>query len=206
MSFISRFTKRDLGFALLTGLITGTIGWKIFETLNVPQFQDISWAALIIVVPILWVLGVLLGYFLGQWMEFFNQFGKFAAIGFTNAAVDFGVLNALILQTGFFEGKGYAVLKSISFIVALLSSYVWNKFWAFRSKNVQGGGIEFLKFVVVTLISFGINVGMASLVATYIEPIRGFDAHTWANVAAVVGSGVALVFSFIGFKKAVFRR
>src|SRR3989344_6235907 len=143
MNLIQKITKRDLAFAVLTGLITGTIAWRIFEFLNIPVIHwgkiqvicpfvppcfsnyeyFIPWIALVIIVPILWILGVLLGYFLGQWLNFFNQFGKFAAIGFTNAAVDFGVLNMLIFYTGIFDGKGYSGLKSISFCIALLSSY-----------------------------------------------------------------------------------
>lgn len=206
MSFVQRFTGRDLRFATLTGLISGFIGWRLFAALGVPEFQGIPWEALIIIVPILWVLGVLLGYFLGQWFEFFNQFGKFTAIGFTNAAVDFGVLNLLIAQTGFLEGKGYAGLKSISFIIALLMSYIWNKYWAFRSQNSRGGAGEFFRFFLVTVLSFGLNVSVAYFVATHMEPVLGLDARAWANVAAVAGSGIALVFSFMGFKKAVFKR
>jgi putative flippase GtrA len=138
-------------------------------------------------------------------LNFFNQFGKFAAIGFTNAAVDFGVLNILISQTGFLEGRGYAGIKSISFIVALLSSYVWNKYWAFKS-NSGGGAAEFFKFFLVTIVSFVINVGSSSMVVTYISPLAGIDPHAWANVGAVVGSALGLIFSFVGFKFVVFRQ
>src|SRR3989344_6255272 len=204
MSFLQRFTRRDLGFAVLTGLITGTIGWRIFEFLKTPEFYNIPWSLLIVVVPVLWILGVLLGYLLGQWLNFFNQFGKFAAIGFTNAAVDFGILNILISQTGFVDGKGYSAMKSISFLIALCSSYIWNKYWAFHSKNNEGGATEFGKFFIVTVVSFSINVGIATLVVNYIQPFAGLNAHIWANVGAVAGSAIALVFSFVGFKLAVF--
>src|SRR3989344_1857236 len=221
MNFLRKFTKRDLGFAVLTGLLTGTIGWKIFEFLKIPELlssgincdmgycfgsatDGISWTWLIFLVPVLWILGVLLGYLLGEWLEFFNQFGKFSAIGFTNAAVDFGILNILISQTGFVDGKGYSAMKSISFLIALCSSYIWNKYWAFHSKNNEGGATEFGKFFIVTVVSFSINVGIATLVVNYIQPFAGLNAHIWANVGAVAGSAIALVFSFVGFKLAVF--
>lgn len=166
----------------------------------------IPWISLVVIVPILWILGVLLGYFLGQWLQFFNQFGKFAAIGFTNAAVDFAILNLEIALTGVSAGVGYSVMKGASFIAALLSSYIWNKYWAFNAGNSGGGGVEFSKFVVVTVISFLINVGAASLVVNYIHPMFGMNAHTWANIGAVAGSAIALIFSFVGFKLAVFKR
>ncbi len=205
MDFLKKFTKRDLGFAVLTGLITGTIAWPVFNFLNVPEFQSISWSALIIAVPIFWILGVLLGYFLGQWFQFFDQFGKFAAIGFTNAAVDFGVLDFLIAASGITSGSGYVGFKTISFIVALACSYMWNKYWTFSATQSQNVIIEFLKFVSVAVVSILINVGVASLIVNYIHPILGLNAEQWANLGAVVGAGIALVFSFIGFRIAVFK-
>ena len=60
MNFIQKFTKRDLGFAVLTGLITGVIMWRVFEFLKTPEFYNLPWIALVVVVPILWILGVLL--------------------------------------------------------------------------------------------------------------------------------------------------
>ncbi len=215
MNFVSKFTKLDLGFAVLTGLLTGTIGWRIFEFLRIPEVYNIPWSLLIVVVPILWILGVLLGYLLGQWFAFFNQFGKFAAIGFTNAAVDFGILNILISQTGFVDGRGYSAMKSISFLIALCSSYIWNKYWAFKPTGEsasggrvhnEGGVTEFGKFFIVTVVSFSINVGIATLVVNYIQPFAGLNEHVWANVGAVSGSAIALIFSFVGFKLAVFKR
>ncbi len=207
MNFISKFTKRDLFFSVVTGLITGAIAWQILAYLRPGFFQGAVWGtAFIVGVPVLWALGVLLGYLLGEWMDFFNQFGKFAAIGFTNAAVDFGILNILISYTGFTGGNGYAGMKAISFTAALLSSYVWNKYWAFNASSSHGGGGEFGKFVLVTLVSFVINVSTAYFVVNYIHPVLGMNAQQWANIGAAAGSAVALIFSFIGFKLAVFRK
>ncbi len=205
MNFINKFTKRDLQFSLLTGLITGFITWRIFHFLHVPEFHNIHWSVLVGLIPILWVLGVLLGYFLGQWLKFFNQFGKFTAIGFTNFVVTAGVLNILLSITGYVSGIGYSLISSISFIVGLLSSYIWNKYWAFKSYNNQNGGQEFIKFFTVTVVAFIINVSIASFVVNYIHPFVGINAHTWANIGAIAGSAVALIFSFIGFKTIVFK-
>ncbi len=206
MPFLYRFTKRDLCFALLTGVITGGIGWKVFEYLQVPMLFGISWSALVFVVPIVWIFGVLLGYFLGQWMEFFNQFGKFATIGFTNFAVNAGVLNILLHQTGYVRGIGYSVITGISFIVAMCFSYIWNKFWAFRSNGNSQGAVEFAKFVGVTVLAFAVNVAIASFIVNFVPPVLDMTAHQWANVGTLVGSAAGLIFSFAGYRLAVFRR
>ncbi len=212
MSFISKFTKRDFYFSVITGCITGFAAWRIFEFLSrasVPGDIDISrgfslsW--LILIIPLLWIIGVNLGYFLGRWLKFFNQFGKFAAIGFTNAAVDFGVLNFLIANTGITSGGWYSVFKGISFLSAIVPSYFWNKYWAFESTE-GSGGFEFVKFVSIAVVSIFINTGTASLVVNYIHPLAGLSPAVWANVGAVAGSAVALIFSFIGFKMMVFKK
>ncbi len=205
MSFVSKFTKRDLGFAVLTGALTGTIGWQIFVFLKTPEVYGLPWMSLIVIVPIVWILGVMLGYLLGQWLNFFNQFGKFAAIGFTNFAVTAGVLNILLYNTGYTSGIGYSIISGASFIVGVLSSYIWNKYWAFKSKNNEGGAGEFAKFFIVTIIAFIVNVSIASLVVNFVHPLGGLTPNAWANVGTVAGSACGLIFSFVGFKLAVFK-
>ena len=226
------FTKKDFYFSVVTGIVTGFVAWKVLEFLGIsvvnildtancpgctpgglcphiyciPDYL-ISFSAywLVLIVPVLWILGVNLGYFLGRWLAFFNQFGKFAAIGFTNAAVDFGVLNLLIANTGITAGIWYSVFKATSFISAVIPSYFWNKHWAFEAKE-DGGGFEFAKFISVAVVSILINTGVASLVVNFIDPVLGFDVKVWANVGAVAGSAVALILSFVGFKKIVFKQ
>ena len=200
-----RFTKKDFYFSVVTGIITGFSAWRIFEYLAVTKFWGYSFAWFLLVVPVLWILGVNLGYFLGRWLKFFNQFSKFAAIGFTNAAVDFGVLNLLIVNTGISVGGWYPIFKGISFISAIIPSYFWNKYWAFEAVE-GGGGFEFAKFMSVAIVSIFINTGIASLVVNYVNPLGGLNLEVWANVGAVAGSAVALIFSFVGFKVAVFKK
>jgi len=199
------FNKKDFYFSIVTGCITGFSAWRIFEYLEVSKFGGYSFAWFLLVVPVLWILGVNLGYFLGRWLSFFNQFGKFAAIGFTNAAVDFGVLNLLIANTGISSGGWYPVFKGISFISAIIPSYFWNKYWAFEVKE-GGGGFEFAKFMSVAVVAIFINTGTASLIVNYVNPLGGLNLEVWANVGAVAGSAVALMFSFVGFKLAVFKK
>ena len=205
MNFFHKFTKRDLGFAVLTGLITGIIGWRILEFLKTPEIHGVPWVSLALIIPILWILGVLLGYLLGQWLDFFNQFGKFAAIGFTNFAVTTGTLNFLLSLTSYSSGFGYFLISAISFVVGVVSSYVWNKSWAFRSDTTPASFAEFFKFITVMLVALAVNVIVSSFVVNYIHPLAGMDANTWANMGVVAGAACGLIFSFVGFRTAVFK-
>ncbi|OGM98780.1 MAG: hypothetical protein A2817_00200 [Candidatus Yanofskybacteria bacterium RIFCSPHIGHO2_01_FULL_39_8b] len=198
------FTKKDFISSIITGFYTGLIAWRVFVFIEKPDFFGISLAWLIVFVPVLWVLGVNLGYFLGKWMPFFNQFGKYAAVGFTNAAVDFGVLNLLIAYSGIASGFIFSIFKGASFIIAVTHSYFWNKYWAFQDRTTEQKG-EFFKFFVVNTIVAAINIGTASFVVNSIEPQFGLDTNVWANIGAVIGSAVALIFNFIGFRLVVFK-
>ncbi len=200
-----KFTKRDFVFSVATGLITGFSAWRIFDFLKVPVYAGIPYAWLLIIVPVIWIFGVNFGYFLGRWFSPFNQFGKFVTIGFTNAAIDFGVLNLLIAGTGFSTGIWYPAFKAVSFICAVIPSFFWNKYWAFGAGKSGSGKAEFLKFMSVMIIAILINDGAASLVVNFVNPILGLSTTAWANVSAIVGSAVALIFSFTGFKVAVFK-
>lgn len=200
----TKFSKKDLIFSLITGFTTGFIVWRILNFLNAFSVNGISFAWLILFVPILWILGINLGYFLGRWFQFFNQFGKFSAIGFTNAAVDFGVLNLLIFYSGTATGILFAVFKGISFVAAVIHSYFWNKYWVFDAGATSINSQEFFKFFSITLIALLINVAIASIIVNFIGPQFGLTNEAWANVSAAIGSAIALIASFVGYRKKVF--
>ena len=203
---MGKFTGRDFYFSVITGFYAGLIAWRVFVFLELPEFVGVSYAWLIIFVPILWILGVNLGYFLGRWLAFFNQFGKFSVVGFTNAAVFFGILNTLIYWSDINRGLWYSVFVASAFIIGTTHSYFWNKFWVFQAIDREVGGEEFGKFLSVSVLAGLINVSIASGVVNFINPFFGLTLDQWANIGGVAGSAISLVASFIGFKLAVFRK
>jgi putative flippase GtrA len=186
---------------MISGLMTGVVVWRLTIFLGIPEFFNIKYYWLIVAVPILWFVGVNLGYFLGQFIKPFNQFGKFTAVGFTNAAVDFGILNLFIFLTGIAVLPWYAVFKTVSFVAGLMNSYLFNKHWTFEAGKSQGGLKEFFSFGGVVIFAFFVNVGTASLIVNFVNPIGDLTPEAWANVGAIVGSAAALLLSFGGFKK-----
>ncbi len=219
---MNKFTKKDLMSTVVTGLYSGFIAWRIFEFLNLDIFDKLrvniifhllgqpnahlSSAWMMLLIPIIWIIGVNFGYFLGRWMPFFNQFGRFAVIGFTNFVVYSGVLNLLIATTGISSGSWYSIFVGVAFVGGALHSYGWNKFWVFESGSSAGGASEFGKFILVSVISGLINVAVASFLVNYIHPLFGITPEAWANVGGIAGSAAALVFSFVGFRIVVFRK
>ncbi|MDP2647955.1 MAG: GtrA family protein [Candidatus Yanofskybacteria bacterium] len=201
---MKKFTSRDLLSSLITGLTTGIIAWRILEYLDVYQF-GFSSAWLVLITPLLWIVGVNLGYYLGRHIDFFTRFGRFAAIGFTNAAVDFGALYGFIAIFGEARGLTFSLYKAVAFGIAVIHSYFWNKYWTFDAGQSPTSSKQFVSFVAVALVSLLVNVGIATLV--YESAVAtGSDPKIWAGISAVAGSAAALVFSYLGFKILVFKK
>ena len=203
---MNHFTKKDFYFSLITGLYAGLIVYLVFDFLKIPELFNIPWPLLIVIMPVVWILGINLGYFLGRWMSFFSQFGRFAAIGLTNAAVFFGVLNLFIIFSEINKGIWYSVFVASAFTVGTIHSYFWNKYWVFQATKNGVSGEEFGKFAGVAIIAGLINVGIASFVVNVLNPVLGLTLDQWANMGGVVGSASALIVSFVGFKLVVFKK
>lgn len=184
----------------------GLIAAPLFIFLNIGREIGVLWWHLAWVIPLLWVLGVYLGYKLSRFFPWLFQFSKFAAVGFSNAAVDFGVLNILIFTSGAAAGILFSVFKTVSFIAATINSYFWNKFWTFEAGKTGVGTGEFAKFLAVSVVGVLVNVGFASAVVNLTDPQFGFNPEQWANVGAVVGSATALIWNFLGYKLIVFKK
>ena len=134
----------------------------------------------------------------------FFQFIKFLCVGLINTGVDFGVLNLLMFLTGITVGVGYSFFKAISFTVAVINSYFLNKRWTFRREGKMEKK-EFIKFLIISLIAFGINVSTASLLVNLIGPIGNISSYLWANISALAATVFTTFINFFGYKYFVFK-
>jgi len=200
-----KFSRNDFISCLITGLTAGIISWRITAFLDINLILNLPIWSLVFIIPILWIVGVKLGYFLGQWFNFFNRLGKFAAVGFTSFTVDMMTLNLLFFIFGITTGVAYPIFKTISFSIAIAHSYIWNRYWVFGSSEYNPVGPELLKFIGVVAVGLIINVSVSSFVASIIGPHFGLSLHAWANISAISGAAAALLSSFIGFGSVVFK-
>ncbi len=63
------------------------------------------------------------------------QFFRFAAIGFLNTGLNFLILNTLSKFFGISQGWSLGAMGAVSFIFAVIQSYLWNRTWAFGSES-----------------------------------------------------------------------
>lgn len=129
------------------------------------------------------------------------QFVKFAVVGVSNTAVDW-IVYYLLINFIFFEVSEKSIAKLISFIVAVINSYIWNTIWTFKeeykktisgkSAGVNKRGVIFIRFVVVSLIGWGVNYLAFKLT---ISKITQPDI-----IALIIASGAAVIWNFFANK------
>jgi len=198
--------KNDIPYSIITGVIAGAIAWRIALFLELPGYMGLSYAWLIVIIPIVWIAGINFGYALGRIFNFFNQFGRFAVIGFTNALVDFGYLNLLIAYTGLEQGIWFSVFKGASFVVANISSYIWNRYWTFEITDKSAHTNEYVQYLMISVVALIVNVIAASIVVNIMGPSFNLSLLIWANIGAITGSAAALIVNFVGYKLVVFKK
>jgi len=194
--------KKDVVGGSVIGLVASIMAFFVLFNLNLGITPLL---APLVLVP-LCLLGIFVARFLSQYIPFFYKFGKFGEVGGLNWLIDMGVLNILILITGFSAGIYFSIFKGISFTAAATNSYFWNKFWVFDKNKTKDVGAEVGKFTVSTLTGLLFNVIIASA-ALYLSKgfFVGLDSAMLANLAAVIGSLSAMVLNFILYKFWVFK-
>lgn len=196
---------KDLIFAGINGFIFGVLIPVVLKNLGM-QISFVYHVFIAVGFSLLAVIGVYIGFLLSKIAGFFFQLAKFGAVGAANFAVDFGVLNLLIFVTGVASGWTFTVFKSISFVVAVINSFIWNKKWTFKKKGGEGTGKDFLQFLFVSVVGLLLNAGTASVIVNIIGPLGSIGDKTWANIATAVASLVVLTWNFLGYKFIVFKK
>ncbi len=148
---------------------------------------------------------------LGKYLTI-RQFIRFVLTGGLNTSIDLGILNILMFSTGYYEGGCYMVLKTISFTCAATFSYFMNKYWVFKAKLKKKEVKKFSQFFLVSVFGAVINVGVATLVVTFLKPavIKNLpleiSGEIWGTIGAIFGSAIGLIWNFMGYKFIVFKK
>ncbi|MEW5907692.1 MAG: GtrA family protein [Patescibacteria group bacterium] len=157
-----------------------------------------------LVFPLLCVAGFFLAYLLSKAIPLIYQFAKFFLVGGLNFLIDMGILNFLVFYTSISGGLTQSGFKGISFSVAVINSYLWNKFWTFKRVSTESVSKEFFQFATVSIIGLLINLGVDYVFVNIINPFGGMPLKTWAQFSAMIAAIAALFWNFIGYKFIVF--
>ena len=201
--------KKDFINVTAIGILVGLLAQPILA--NVPALENalagnnaLIRIGVLIAFAVLAPLALYMAYLLGKIIPVLYQFGKFAAVGVLNTFVDVGVFNLETFMYGAVPtGTMFAVMKGISFIGATTNSFFWNKYWTFKANGTAKAG-ETIKFYIVAIGGFLINVGVSTLVfkSGGVNP-----SPLWTNILSpAAGVAGAFLWDFLGYKFVVFAK
>ncbi len=210
--FMAKLTKKDIFISLVIGEAAGLLILVVLKNLS----QGISQLNLIpgwiwpVFFPVFCLIWLWLANFLSRFLRVFNQLGKFVLVGGLNFLVDLGILNLFIFLTDISAGYWYSLFKGIAFAVAVINSYILNRWWTFQNPEQPAEAVDtskqFTQFLIISLIGLAINNLVASGMVNLLGPQWGIDAKVWASIGAVIASFVGMFWNFMGYKFIVFKK
>jgi putative flippase GtrA len=126
-----------------------------------------------------------------------GQAVRFLIVGLTNTVVDLGFFYLLTLIPGMPD----IVAKTISYILGICNSFIWNKYWTFGARRSGRTGREFALFFAVNLPPLIVNVVVFSLLGLWTTSGSFAAREGKAFIAAIV----AVVWNFLGSRYVAFR-
>ncbi len=151
-----------------------------------------------------------------------RQFVKFGIVGVSSTAIDWGVhavlykgfggalehsvnvwlhgvMPALYQSSPDFDGA-FTLFKAVSFGIATLNGFYWNRRWTWRIKGKEQRGSQLARFFAVNIIGLLIN----TLVASQIHKPDGDTANYILALAAA--TFITMFWNFSGHKFWTFRQ
>jgi putative flippase GtrA len=136
-----------------------------------------------------------------------KRFVKFAIVGTIGAGVDFTVLNLMkLLFEGLGLGEGWsaslqahqiqlAAANTVSFSVAVLSNFTWNRLWTFPESRARSIGSQLMQFAIVNVAGLGINTVLLLVADRYVFQHLVSERMSY-NLAKALAIGVVLFWNF----------
>jgi putative flippase GtrA len=122
---------------------------------------------------------------------------RFLLVGATTVAIDFLVYQLLLLV-----GLPLDLAKALSFVVATVCAYLFNRSFTFRA---GGGGHVVRRFVVLYTVALLVNVGVNALTLRMLAEDGTSDPALLAVVVAFLAAQVvSSTLNFVGMRHWVF--
>lgn len=210
-----KYTKKDFWLAILAGEI---VAWLSLPTLKNIKILGLlaEWGIGLKLFVIFWAFFVPVGAVLGLYLFYsaakyknkmgFLQMGKYGVIGVLNTLLNAGIYNVLIFITNITIGLWVDVFFVIAFVITVINSYIWNRYWAFEENKTRVVGKEAFQFFFVSTAVAVVNIGILHILINVIGAPESIDLKIWANIALIFTIVTAFLGNFFGYKFIVFKR
>ena len=136
-----------------------------------------------------------------------ERFIKFAIVGVIGMVVDFTVLNimkTLLESVGLGEGWNIPLdpheiqliaANTVSFTVAVLSNFTWNRLWTFPESRDRSLGTQLLQYSIVNVAGWIINTVLLVVLDQMVFQNLVGERLSY-NLAKAIATGVVLFWNF----------
>lgn len=122
-----------------------------------------------------------------------ERFIKFMVVGTIGAAVDFGVYNLLIEWVKLPP----EVAGSISFVLAICSNFIWNRYWTYPDSRAKPIRQQFTQFFIVNALGIVIRLPTIALTKGPFGQLAERLLSLEPESAETLGNNVALAVAVI---------
>lgn len=139
-----------------------------------------------------------------------KQFVKFGVTGVIGAIVDFSTYNILTRGFGFVAsymvlGQQIIVANNISVFLAIVSNFVFNKYWTFRDTSHQVAK-QWVGYFTLNFFTWVLNQLLVSLFTFQVPATQAIFGNQKDNAAKVLAIGIILFLNFAGSKFLIFKK
>lgn len=206
MNFLSRNNLIPLLIGELCFVLLFFVSYNIAYSLSLSAPKGILIGLSSVLFPLLALAFVKVASFGVRYFAPLFQAAKFILVGILNTLVDIGVFNILAAFFGATTLFLFSVFKMLSFIVAVLNSYLFNRTWVFEPSQNSGTFFgEMSSFFAISVGGLAINISSFLIFSTILSIILDVPLIVINTSAALFASVASLSWNFLGYKFWVFK-
>lgn len=123
-----------------------------------------------------------------------TRFFRFAVVGIIGAVVDFGIENLLHR----FFGVDYVISGGISFTCAILSNFIWNRYWTYPDSRSKPIGRQLVQFALVSVAGLAIRLPILHFLEPVVTRWMGqLPPSLWILPPDALGENLTLAFAVV---------
>lgn len=107
-----------------------------------------------------------------------SRFLRFAVVGTIGAVVDFATMNILTV----FLHMAFIPASVFSFMAAVISNFLWNRFWTYPDSRSKRVSRQIFQFILVSVIGLAIRTPLL----TYLERVMVEGITKWLPANFIV--------------------
>lgn len=139
-----------------------------------------------------------------------KQFIKFGVTGVVGAVVDFSTYNLLTRGIGFVAsymvlGQTIIVANNISVFLAIISNFLFNKYWTFRDTSKEVAK-QWVGYFTLNFFTWVLNQLLVSMFTFQVPIVQQLFGDQKDNAAKVLAIGIILFLNFAGSKFLIFKK